>query len=44
MIAHMIQAMAGLILLWIVFYAVGRLLLIIPDAFHEGTLWREVIW
>lgn len=30
----------GILFLWIVFYAVGRILLLIPDSFHTGDLWR----
>jgi len=32
----------GIIMLWLSFYAVGRILLGLPGAFHEGTLWKEV--
>ncbi len=34
------KAAAGLFLLWFLFYAVGRFLLIIPDSFHTGELWK----
>ena len=30
----------GIFVLWISFYAVGRLLLLFPDSFHNGDLWR----
>lgn len=29
----------GLTLLWLVFYYLGRLLILIPSSFHEGTFW-----
>ena len=32
----------GLFLLWIFFYGIGQLLLLIPDSFHTGDLWRGV--
>ncbi len=32
----------GLLLLWMSFFYLGRLLLIIPSAFHEGTLWKDL--
>jgi hypothetical protein len=35
------QVAGGVLLAWLVFYAVGRGLLRIPDAFHEDSLWRE---
>jgi len=35
--------LAGVIGLWISFYALGRILLGLPSSFHEGTLWKEVL-
>lgn len=35
------QGIIGFLILWGVFYCSGRMLLAIPDAFHEGTLWEE---
>jgi hypothetical protein len=40
----LVQGMVGFALLWAVFYLVGRLLLAIPDAFHEGTIWKSGWW
>jgi hypothetical protein len=34
---------AGLALAWFCFHGAGRILLSIPDSFHEGTLW-QVPW
>ena len=31
----------GLLTAWVMFYAVGRLLLLLPTSFHEGTLWSS---
>ena len=30
---------AGLLLAWLFFYALGRTLLLIPAAVHDGTVW-----
>lgn len=30
----------SLLFLWLVFFVMGRLLLMIPSDFHEGSLWR----
>jgi hypothetical protein len=30
----------GLLMAWLFFYEVGRLLLLIPTSFHDGTLWH----
>ena len=35
------QCLAGLLTVWLVFYLVGRLLVSLPDSFHEGTLWKS---
>jgi hypothetical protein len=39
-----VQGMVGFVLLWGAFYLVGQLLLAIPDAFHEGTIWASGWW
>ena len=31
---------AGLLLAWLCFYALGRTLLLIPAAVHDGTVWE----
>jgi hypothetical protein len=33
----------GAMLLWLFFYYIGQILLSLPSAFHEGTLW-ELGW
>jgi hypothetical protein len=30
---------AGLMLLWLILYYIGRLLILLPSSFHEGTFW-----
>ena len=35
------QMFAGILLAWIFFYYLGQALLLMPDEFHEGTLWQE---
>ena len=34
------QGAGGLFIAWFVFYVVGRLLLAIPDEFHDEALWK----
>ena len=34
-----LQFVCGLAILWFIFYNLGDLLLKLPSAFHEGTLW-----
>jgi len=39
---HGAKMVFGIFLLWIFFYGIGQLLLLIPDSFHTGDLWRGV--
>jgi uncharacterized paraquat-inducible protein A len=32
----------GIMLAWFFFYSAGRLLLLTPTSFHEGTLWEKI--
>ncbi len=32
----------GLFILWIVYYAIGQILLAIPTEFHSGNIWRNL--
>ncbi len=41
---HLGQLTLGLVLLYVLFYYLGRLLLEIPTAFHDGTLWQSIWW
>ena len=36
-----LQMLISLFILWIVFYYIGKALLLMPDEFHEGTLWED---
>ncbi len=33
----------GFLLLWILFYALGQVLISIPSSFHEGTIWQGAV-
>ena len=35
------QCLAGVVLAWIFFHAIGQALLSIPTTFHEGTVWKQ---
>ena len=35
------QFLAGWIIAWVFFYLCAELLLALPSAFHEGTLWKS---
>jgi hypothetical protein len=39
-----LQAGFGFLLLWGTFFLIGQLLLAIPHAFHEGTIWQTPWW
>lgn len=32
---------AGLLLAWIIFYGIGRALMLIPASVHDGTVWSK---
>lgn len=34
------QCLLGIVCVWLFFYCMGRILLLIPSSFHEGTLWK----
>lgn len=36
-----VQVVISLFVLWIFFYYVGKGLLLMPDEFHEGTVWED---
>ena len=38
-----VQAVLGLGLVWFTTWLAGRILLNIPTAFHEGTLWEKLV-
>jgi hypothetical protein len=35
-----VQGAGGLFIAWFIFYVIGRLLLAIPDEFHDDALWK----
>jgi hypothetical protein len=35
------QCLAGVLVAWLFFYLAGRLLVSLPESFHEGTLWKK---
>ena len=37
----LVKIVAGLVVLWLVFFSFGLLLLRIPSSVHEGSLWEE---
>ena len=41
---RILHFLLGTTLLWIFFYYLGQLLLSLPSAFHEGTLWEKGWW
>ena len=41
-IAVSLQLLLGILLVWISFYVVGRLVVAVPSDFHEGTLWEQI--
>ena len=38
-VVRTVQWFAGLATVWLVFYLAGKLLVSLPDSFHEGALW-----
>ncbi len=43
-LTRMVHLLLGATLLWVFFYYLGQLLLSLPSAFHEGTLWEKGWW
>jgi hypothetical protein len=38
---RLVQFILSFVLLWACFYYLGQALLMIPDTFHEGSIWRQ---
>ena len=38
------QCFLGVLTAWLFFYLVGRVLVLIPTSFHEGTVWESPWW
>jgi len=34
-------ALGGVVVAWLFFYLLGQVLLAVPSAYHEGTIWHE---
>ncbi len=41
---RMMHFLLGATLLWVFFYYLGQILLSLPSAFHEGTIWEKGWW
>ena len=41
---RLMQFLIGTTVLWVFFYYLGQILLSLPSAFHEGTLWEKGWW
>ncbi len=39
---NLLKAAVGLLLAWLVFYAIGQILLMVPDSFHSGDIWSSI--
>jgi hypothetical protein len=35
-----VKFISGIIILWLFFYYIGRILMAIPASFHDGTFWK----
>ena len=44
LVTHTAGLALGLVTGWLVFYWLGRILLSIPNQFHDGTLWETTFW
>ncbi|MSU47482.1 MAG: rhomboid family protein [Opitutus sp.] len=40
---RMAATLGGVLLLWLIFYALGAVLLKIPPNFHDGTVWKKLV-
>ena len=38
-----LQCLVSVLVLWLLFYALGRGLLQMPSDFHEGTMWKRLV-
>jgi len=41
LLAQPTQFIAGLLLVWLMFFLLGQFLVNIPEDFHEGSFWRR---
>lgn len=40
-LAPILACLAGLLVVFVYFHSIGRVLISIPSSFHEGTLWTQ---
>jgi uncharacterized paraquat-inducible protein A len=40
-LSRVVFCLLGFLITWIFYYQLGRVLLLIPTSFHDGTLWRS---
>lgn len=43
-LTRLFQCVAGVLILWLCFYVLGRGLLALPSSFHEGAVWQVDTW
>jgi hypothetical protein len=43
-LVHLAQCVLGLFVAWLFFYFAGRMLLLMPSSFHEGTVWQRPLF
>lgn len=41
---HVAQCVLGVFMAWLFFYFAGRMLLLMPSSFHEGTVWQRPLF
>ena len=42
-VGRVLVAFGGLLVAWIFFFIIGRMLVNIPTSFHEGTVWEKAL-
>ncbi len=40
LVGRVVPPFFGVFILWLVFYYLGKALLLVPSSFHEGTFWK----
>jgi hypothetical protein len=39
-VSQVLKFAFGVVVIWIFFYYLGRILMVIPESFHDGTIWK----
>ena len=39
-VVRAVQWLAGLFIVWLLFYVLGAVLVSLPDSFHQGSMWK----